>query len=141
MGPEDLSRLHAACFTTPRPWSAAEFADFLAQDGVFLVQEPGGFLLGRVIVDEAELLTLAVDPAQRRRGIARRLMAQFVAQCQTRNVCSAFLEVSETNAAARALYVATGWQESGRRRAYYRTPEGVPQDAVVMGLPLGSAAG
>jgi len=58
--PESLARLHGACFTAPRPWSAAEFAALLASPGVILVSGAAGFARGRTAADEAELLTLAV---------------------------------------------------------------------------------
>ena len=71
MTPEALAALHATSFTdTPRPWSAAEFAAVLALPGTLVASRPGGFALGRVAGPEAELLTLAVHPAARRRGLA-----------------------------------------------------------------------
>ncbi|RWR31759.1 GNAT family N-acetyltransferase [Sinirhodobacter populi] len=127
-----LAALHARCFTTPRPWSAAEFADLLASRFCFLLTAPEGFLLGRVIAGEAELLTLAVDPDARRRGAGRRLMADFLRGAADRAADSAFLEVAEDNLPARALYAATGWQPAGRRRAYYRTAGGNHVDALVL---------
>ncbi len=130
MSPEALARLHAACFTRPRPWSADEFAGLMAGTGAFLLTDAHGFLLGRVIADEAELLTLAVDPAHRRRGIAARLLARFKDRAATLGAVTAFLEVAADNRAARALYVGAGWTQAGSRRGYYAP--GV--DAVVMTL-------
>ncbi|KEO53158.1 ribosomal protein S18-alanine N-acetyltransferase [Thioclava indica] len=141
MTPETLAQLHAACFTTPRPWSQAEFDSLLQARGVFLLTEPGGFLLGRVIAGEAELLTLAVDPSQRRAGIARALVGAFHENVKTREAQTAFLEVAEDNTAARALYRATGWIESGRRKAYYHAPDGTRRDAIIMVLPVDGADG
>lgn len=132
MTPAELSRLHAACFTTPRPWTEAEFAGFLSNRLVFLLTEPGGFLLGRVIADEAEVLTIAVDPARRREGIGARLMEAFLTESARRGATSAFLEVAEGNIPARALYTLSGFTESGRRRGYYTTPDGRPDDAILM---------
>ena len=141
MTPAALARLHAACFTTPRPWSEAEFTDLLKTPGTFLLTRSGGFLLGRVIADEAELLTLAVPPQHRRTGIARALVGAFHEDVKLRDAQSAFLEVSEDNTAARALYRATGWIESGRRKAYYHAPDGTRQDAILMVLPIDAAQG
>ncbi len=132
MTPGALAHLHARVFTTPRPWTEAEFAGLLAQPSTFLLHEPGGFLLARVIADEAELLTLATDPAQRRQGIARRLVAGFVAKAATLGATSAFLEVAEDNTPARALYTQTGFAEVGRRRRYFTTPEGRSIDALIL---------
>jgi [ribosomal protein S18]-alanine N-acetyltransferase len=108
MTPADLARLHAACFTMPRPWGAAEFADLLASPLVFLVAEPAGFALGRAVADEAELLTLAVDPSARRQGSGRRLLTKFEAEAASRGATSAFLDVAAGNDAARALYLSAG---------------------------------
>lgn len=133
---DDLAGLHAACFTTPRPWSAAEIDDLLAQRFVFLVQAPSGFLLGRVIADEAELLTVAVAPGARRQGTGRHLLEEFAQTARTRGAGTAFLEVAEDNRAALALYAAAGWRESGRRRGYYLQPDGQRRDALVLTLTL-----
>lgn len=139
MTPDDLAALHARCFVTPRPWTAAEFAGLLAAPGTFLLTESSGFLLGRVIAGEAELLTVAVDPLARRQGSGRALVAQFAAQARVRGAQTAFLEVAEGNEPARALYAACGWQAAGRRRGYYRHPNGRAEDALVLTLALDGA--
>lgn len=142
MTPGSLASLHARCFTTPAPWSAASFAAFLADPAVFLIADPQGraFLLGRVIAGEAELLTLATAPESRRLGLARDLLARFDRQAQARSATTAFLEVAETNTAARALYAAAGWQQAGRRPAYYRAAGATPVAALILckspGAPL-----
>lgn len=138
MNPDALAALHAACFTTPRPWSAQEFAALLATPHCFLLEEPGGFLLGRAIADEAELLTLVVDPALRRGGIARRLVRRFAETAAQRGATHAFLEVAEENGPARALYDSLGWKGAGRRRGYYTTPDGKACDALVLHWPTGA---
>jgi ribosomal-protein-alanine N-acetyltransferase len=131
--PADLAALHARAFTTPRPWSEAEFAALLADPLAFLLVEgDAGFLLGRAVAGEAELLTIAVLPEARRLGLGRRLVGRFIYQARLRGADSAFLEVAEDNAAARALYLAAGFAEAGRRRGYYRTPEGKAVDALVL---------
>lgn len=132
MTPDALAALHAACFTSPRPWSAQEFTDLLSNRLVFLLTEPGGFLMGRVIADEAEVLTIAVDPTLRQQGIGARLMARFLTESAARGAVSAFLEVAEGNTPARALYTRAGFAESGRRRGYYQRTDGTPDDALVM---------
>lgn len=119
MTPAALAALHAACFTTPRPWSEAEFASVLAAPGALLLTSDHGFLLGRVAAGEAELLTLAVAPAARRTGEGRDLVRRFLAAAEGQGATVAFLEVASDNPAAQALYRATGWHEAGRRRGYY----------------------
>ncbi|MFN4101064.1 MAG: GNAT family N-acetyltransferase, partial [Pararhodobacter sp.] len=106
MTPEALAALHARAFATPPPWSAAGFAGLLDSPLVFLTADAQGraFALGRVVAGEAELLTLATDPAARRQGLARAQMAAFEREAQARGAVTAFLEVAEDNAAARALY-------------------------------------
>lgn len=135
MTPAALAALHARCFTTPRPWSEAEFAELLGTPFTFLLTAPSGFLLGRVIAGEAELLTVAVAPEARRLGSGRALLAGFAQAARARGADSAFLEVAEDNAPARALYAAAGWAEAGRRRGYYHTPDGRRIDALVLTLP------
>lgn len=133
----ELAALHARCFTLPRPWSAAEFAGFLSDPLAFLLVEgDAGFLLGRAVAGEAELLTLAVAPEARRRGLGRKLVARFLYQARLRGAVTAFLEVADTNTGARALYAASGFAESGRRKGYYRDGNGAAVDAVVMSRPL-----
>lgn len=122
-----MADLHGRAFTVPRPWSAAEFEGVLTSPLCFVVTAEGGFALGRVVAGEAELLTIAVEPDLQGRGIGRRLMARFLEEAAARGAESVFLEVAETNVAARALYATAGFAEAGRRRGYY---DGV--DAVVM---------
>ena len=133
MTPEALAALHARCFTTPRPWAAAAFAGLLADPLVFLLVEgDAGFLLGRAVAGEAELLTIAVAPEARRRGLGRKLVARFLYQARLRAAERAFLEVAADNAAALRLYHAAGFVESGRRRGYYAGPDGQRSDALVL---------
>jgi len=132
MTPEALAALHGACFATPRPWSAAEFAALLTAPGVFLHGDSRGFVLGRAVAGEAELLTLAVAPEARRQGLGRALLVAFEAEARQARAETAFLEVAAANVAARALYAGAGWAEAGRRRGYYRLPGGGADDAVVM---------
>jgi [ribosomal protein S18]-alanine N-acetyltransferase len=133
MTPAELATLHARAFTTPRPWSEAEFASLLTDPLAFLLVEgDAAFLLGRAVAGEAELLTIAVAPEARRLGLGRKLVGRFIYQARLRGAESAFLEVAEDNIAARALYRASGFTEAGRRRGYYRTPQGTAVDALVL---------
>ncbi|WP_374392396.1 GNAT family N-acetyltransferase [Tabrizicola sp.] len=140
MTPEALAALHARCFRSPPPWNAADFAGFLADPLAFLLVEgDAGFLLGRAVAGEAELLTLAVAPEARRRGLARMLVARFLYQAQLRGADRAFLEVAADNAAAIALYESAGFAPAGRRRGYYRGPYGQRTDALVLARDLAPA--
>ena len=135
-----LAAIHAASFVNPRPWSAPELRALLDGSGTFLLAEPGGFLIGRAIADEAELLTLAVAPDRRRGGIGARLVAAFTAEAQARGAATAFLEVAADNTAALALYRRHGFAETGRRPRYYTDGPGAPVDALVLcrALPANS---
>ncbi|ATG49779.1 ribosomal-protein-alanine acetyltransferase [Celeribacter ethanolicus] len=132
MTPEDLAALHAACFTTPRPWSAKEFADLLTSPTVFLVTGEGpSFALGRAVAGEAELLTLAVAPEARGRSLGRLALQDYEAEARARGAEDAFLEVATDNTVAISLYLSEGYCESGRRKGYYAPPEGPKIDALV----------
>lgn len=133
MTPAQLAALHARCFTTPRPWSESDFAGFLQDPLAFLLTEgDAAFLLGRAVAGEAELLTLATAPESRRLGLGRKLVARFLYQARLRAAETAFLEVAADNAPARALYLASGFTESGRRKNYYENPQGGRIDALLM---------
>lgn len=114
-----MAALHARSFTHPRPWSAAEFRSLMDGRGTFALTRPQGLLLGRVILDEAELLTLAVAPEARRQGVGASLAEEFASQARSLGAVQAFLEVASDNAPAQALYHRQGWVEAGRRRNYY----------------------
>lgn len=141
MTPADLARLHAGAFTVPRPWSAAEFSELLSRADTFLIKKGAGFVLGRVIVDEAELLTIAVEAEARRQGTGLFLTETFLAEAARRGAATAFLEVAADNAAAIALYHRAGFRDSGRRKGYYACPNGTRRDALVMTRALAQAPG
>ena len=77
-------------------------------------------VLARVVADEAEILTLAVDRGIQRRGLGRRLLASAMQDAAARGARQMFLEVSAANTAARALYDTCGFERVGARRCYYR---------------------
>lgn len=133
MTPEALAALHARCFDrTPPPWAAQSFNGVLEHPATVAVFLPGGFAIGRTAADEAELLTLAVAPDARRRGLGRRLATAFERAARDRGAGAAFLEVAASNAPARALYAALGYAEVGLRSGYYAPPGAAPVDALVL---------
>ncbi len=129
-----MARLHGAAFVMPRPWSQAEIAEMLASPFCFVVEDPQGFVMGRLVAGEAELLTIAVDPAAQGQGVGTRLMRAFLDELQRRGAETVFLEVAESNAPARALYSRAGFAVTGRRRGYYHAPDGTAVDALMMAL-------
>jgi len=117
-----LEAVHTGA-TSPA-WSRRAFATLLAQPGVagwiaLAGGTPVGLLLARAAADEAEILTLAVLPENRRRGIARELLAALKGWAANQRIRRLFLEVGEDNTAARALYAAAGFETVGRRSDYY----------------------
>jgi ribosomal-protein-alanine N-acetyltransferase len=131
---ERLAGIHAAAF--PAPWDATALAGLLTQAGVFAVEQPDGFILLRTVADEAEILTLAVHPKARRRGLGARLVRVGVAGAAAQGATRLFLEVADDNAAALALYARAGFSEAGRRPGYYARPDGGRQDALILALNL-----
>ena len=128
--PDALAALHAEAFSAP--WDARAFAALLAQPGVLLRIEADGFILIRVVLDEAEILTLAVRPGARRQGLGRRLVERACVAAKVAGAETLFLEVAEDNAAARVLYARAGFVEIGRRKAYYAGPDGRRIAALVL---------
>lgn len=131
---ELLGALHARAFD--RPWRADEIAKLLANSAVFAIvsrSETGaqGFAMGWAAAGDAELLTLAVVPEARRKGVGASLVTSIGVAALVRGAASMHLEVAEDNAAARALYAKLGYEEAGRRHAYY-AGEGGAVDAIVM---------
>jgi len=129
MTPERMATLHAAAFFPERGWSQEEIVSLTASKLVNCHTHKHGFALSRTIADETELLTLAVDPAYRRQGVANSLMHAWLADS---GAARAFLEVAADNAPAQALYAKFGFAEAGRRAGYYRRKIGPAVDAVLM---------
>lgn len=92
-----------------------------------------GYLIAWFIVDEGEIANLAVVPTARRRGVARALLDAIIAEARESGVARLFLEVRDSNVAARALYAAMGFMPIARRARYYRKPV---EDAIVLRLEL-----
>jgi ribosomal-protein-alanine N-acetyltransferase len=88
-----------------------------------------GFYLARTVLDEAELLLIAVDPSLRGRGLGTALLAHFADGARKRGARRAFLEMRRGNPAG-ALYEAHGFRAIGERRSYYRSRDGTRHDAV-----------
>ena len=133
MTPQEMAALHADAFgDTGRAWSANEIKALLKSPGVFSVSESAAFALGRVVADEAELLTIATRPTARRQGHGMRCLKAFEAAARARGARSAFLEVGEDNPAAIALYQGAGYEHVGRRSAYYTRGDGKRVAALIL---------
>ena len=144
LAPADASacaRLHGAAFA--HGWSELDFERLLAaanasSEAAFTSAGLLGFVLSRVALDEAEVLTMVVASSSRRRGIGRNLLQRHLERLAQARVRALFLEVGEDNAAARGLYGKLGFEEVGRRPGYYPMGrDGPPVDAIVLRRPVG----
>lgn len=137
---EALAELHAAAFPGEGAWDAPALTALLATPGCFALgafagqdtSAPDGFVLARIAGDEAEILTLAVLPAMRRRGLARGLVLGTITAALSVKCTTVFLEVARDNEAARALYENSGFELAGTRKGYYARREGLAVDALVL---------
>jgi ribosomal-protein-alanine N-acetyltransferase len=117
------------------PWSEAQVREELARpapDAVLVLDGREGivgYCAARVVVDELQVMNLAVDARVRRRGLGRFLLRKCLALGERAGVRRAFLEVRAGNSAARALYADCGFVLLGRRKAYYAQPV---EDALVL---------
>ena len=127
----------------PTPWSRWSFLAELGHGNSHtLVAGPAppqpwqtwGYLIFWVVLDEMHILNLAVAPDRRRRGIARRLLAEGLAQARELGAALAWLEVRTSNLAAQALYESFGFREVGRRPGYY---DDTHEDAILLTLEWG----
>jgi ribosomal-protein-alanine N-acetyltransferase len=126
-----------------RGWEPGECAALIADasiftDGVFAgtADRPAGFVMSRKAADEAEILSIVIDPRHRRDGLGRGLLQAHLCQLAAAGVQHVFLEVEEGNVAAEQLYRHAGFREIGRRKAYYPKPDGSRVAAVTMKLDL-----
>jgi ribosomal-protein-alanine N-acetyltransferase len=138
---EELARLHAPLFSPA--WDAASFKALLDHPGstAFIARagEPlatAGFILGRLIADEAEILTLGVCESWQRRGIGQRLVEALGRAARKAEARRLYLEVAASNATALRLYQKLGFAEIGRRKDYYERPGNPPEDAINLALAL-----
>jgi len=91
-----------------------------------------GFILGRLVADEAEILSIGVAAAAQRQGIAGQLLARWIAEIRGSGARQAFLEVAADNVPALALYRRHGFAVTGRRAGYYHRRDGTFGDALMM---------
>jgi len=130
-----LAQLHGASFH--RGWGEAEFEQMLAEHNTLVHRlrrgrKTIGFAVSRMAADEAEILSIAVDPKHRGRGLSRNLLLTHLGHLAGRGVRTVFLEVEEKNQPARRLYDRAGFSVAGRRERYYKQPGGEQFNAVLM---------
>ncbi len=137
-GPADaaaFAMLHAAAFR--RGWSEDEFERLLLDANVvahraLAGRALAGFIISRLAADEAEILSVAVAPARRGRGLAKKLLDLHLRRLAGLGARTVFLEVDEDNAPARRLYAGARFREVGRRSGYYARGSEAPSNALVL---------
>lgn len=133
----ECAAIHQATF--PFAWSVDEFERLLAADNIFADGAFNsrsatlfGFALSRASGDEAELLSIAIDPRVQRYGFGAKLLQAHLAQAEKRGIRTMFLEVEEANVPALTIYRRLGFAEVGKRVGYYRKPDGSKATALVL---------
>jgi len=129
-----LAAIHAESFEAG--WNAQSFEALMGTPGASTLVayeqgEPLAFVLTRQAADEAEIISIATRAPSQRRGVARQLLTRQLAALEARGVRQVFLEVAVSNTAARGLYQAMGFTETGRRKSYYALRDG-REDAIIM---------
>jgi ribosomal-protein-alanine N-acetyltransferase len=131
-----LAQLHAESFAVP--WTKDALDELLVTPGTFAFADEGGFIVVRSVADEAEILTLAVRPGCRRKGLGTTLVSKAAEHAHSLGSSRIFLEVAVNNLPAAKLYERLGFGEVGRRKAYYAASPGKYEDALILrsNLPL-----
>lgn len=121
------------------PWSEKTFSSNQGERYLNFRLEVEGvlaaFAITQVVLDEATLFNLAVDPAFQRRGLGRQLLQHLIHELEQRGVLTLWLEVRASNTAAIALYEQLDFNEVSIRRNYYPTTDG-KEDAIMMALTI-----
>jgi [ribosomal protein S18]-alanine N-acetyltransferase len=130
-----LAQLHGMSFH--RGWGEGEFETMLSERNTMvhrlkLGRKIIGFAVSRIGADEAEILSVAIDPDHRGRGLSRNLLLTHLGHLAGRGVRTLFLEVEENNQPARKLYERVGFAAVGRRERYYQQPGGEQLNALLM---------
>lgn len=129
MEQRDIAAVHALAMASPgaAQWSREAYEHLLEDPMLCLVLAEAdrivGFIALRVVLEEAEILNLAVEASHRRKGHASQLLRAAAAETKMRGADSLFLEVRESNTAAIQFYKKWGFHRSGRRPSYYRDPD------------------
>ena len=126
-----IAQIEKLCFS--EPWSESALETLLGDNYVCFVALVDGMVAGYVgmycILDEGNIINVAVHPLYRRQGLARTLLRELCAISETLGLSELYLEVRESNDSARALYTSEGWETFGKRKNYYSHPL---EDAVLM---------
>ena len=127
-----VAQLEKLCFSDP--WSEKSVASELTKPlSCWLVALEGnrvaGYVGSQTVLDESDMMNIAVHPECRRQGVARRLIEELIAQLTLRGSHCLTLEVRASNAPAITLYEGLGFVQVGLRKNYYRNPK---EDAMIL---------
>ena len=127
-----IAQLEKICFSDP--WSEKSVASELNNPlALWLTAVEGervtGYIGSQTVMDETDMMNVAVHPDFRRRGIAEALVNELVARLKSRESRSLTLEVRVSNLSAITLYKKLGFSQIGRRKNYYRNPR---EDALIL---------
>jgi ribosomal-protein-alanine N-acetyltransferase len=135
-----IATVHATLF--PTPWEADAVQALIEHPAAvsLIAALPGrmivGFVIAQIAADEAEILSIGVAADAQRQGIGRKLIDGTVRAAARAEARRLYLDVAESNTAARALYAACGFAEAGRRTGYYTLPDGRREDAFLLARDL-----
>lgn len=139
--PADLAtayQIEQACHAFP--WTAKTLASNQGERylnfKLSLGEQMVGFAITQIVLDEATLFNIAVDPQYQRQGCGRLLLEHLITELEKRQIVTLWLEVRASNARAIALYESLGFNEVSVRRNYYPSADG-REDAIMMALPMG----
>ncbi|EXB23594.1 ribosomal-protein-alanine acetyltransferase [Acinetobacter baumannii 1437282] len=116
------------------PWNKQQFRESLASYQCTVYEQADqvvGFCILQPVLDEANLLLMAIHPSQQGKGLGYKLLDQSIQQLKN-NPIQIFLEVRESNTAAIRLYEKTGFHQIDVRKNYYPNPDGSREHAVIM---------
>ncbi len=126
-----IAEIERECFS--EPWSEESLGLFLTDSGFCMVALDGervlGYITAMCVLDEAQIVNVAVTQSARRQGIAKELLHAFEREAAWRGIVSLSLEVRESNGAAHELYRSRGWFDAGVRKNFYSSPR---EDGIVM---------
>ena len=132
MTPFEMAKLHLMSGSLTRPWSENEYKNLLATDTIRFFYVENGFLIGRLIGSDAEILNVIVHPKYRRLGKARYLIDKFEKEAKNVGSSKCFLEVAESNSPANKLYHDLGYLKVGQRKNYYEFIDGRKDNASIL---------
>ena len=132
MTPFEMAKLHLLSGSLTRPWSESEYKILLSTDTIRFFYVENGFLVGRLIGPDAEILNVIVHPKYRRLGKAKYLIGKFEKEAKEAGSSKCFLEVAESNSRANKLYQSLNYLSVGKRKNYYEFVDGRKDNASIL---------